>query len=237
MDSGSTGTDGASDAQDETAAAEGGSQETGAPGSGDSSAEAGTDATADAPVDASPDTTSGSGNDAGPDAPVIDAGAALRVFVSSKTYDGNLGGALGADGICKTLAMQAGLGGTWMAWVSDATTSPSQRFTKSTVPYRRLDGAVVASSWATLTSGLSNAIDVDETNASLATADNNASKTWTATTTAGTLGSSSCGGFASNASTTTGEVGHCTGTGTVNWTAAYTTETCSVPNHIYCFEQ
>jgi hypothetical protein len=232
QDTGSPGMDGAPDVQDETPS-EGGDETVAAEG-GDASADAGADSVAEAQVDSAADT----GADTGQDAPAVDAGTALRVFVSSKTYDGKLGGALGADGVCNTLATQAGLGGTWMAWVSDTTTSPGQRFTKSTVPYRRLDGVVIASSWANLTSsGLSNAIDVTETNASLAAADSNASKTWTGTTVAGALGTNSCGGFASNASTTTGAVGHCTGTGTVNWTAAYTTETCSVPNHIYCFEQ
>ena len=51
------------------------------------------------------------------------------------------------------------------------------------------------------------------------------------------LGTASCSNFGSNAATETGEVGHCTGTGTVNWTSAYMTEECNVQNHIYCFEQ
>jgi hypothetical protein len=226
----------APDAQDETEmATEGGGGDTGTLGGGDSSTGEGA---TDAQDSAVQETSADSGRDTGQDAPPpVDAGSALRVFVSSKTYDGNMGGALGADALCATLAMQAGLGGTWMAWVSDATTSPSQRFTKATVPYRRLDGVAVASSWADLTTGILNAIDVDETNASHASDSSGASKTWTATTVAGVLGTSSCGNFASNSSTTTGEVGHCTGTGTVNWTSAYATESCNVPNHIYCFEQ
>jgi hypothetical protein len=238
QDTASPGIDSATDAPDESLMAdEGGGAETAAPEAGDGSTGGGSDGSADAHDSAIPEVGADSGHDASQDAPAIDSGTALRVFVSSKTYDGNLGGALGADGICNTLATQAGLGGTWMAWISDATTSPSQRFTKATVPYRRLDGVAVASSWADLTTGISNAIDVDETNASHAADSSNASKTWTGTTVAGVLSTSSCGNFASNSSTTTGQVGHCTGTGTVNWTSAYATETCSVPNHVYCFEQ
>jgi hypothetical protein len=36
--------------------------------------------------------------------------------------------------------MAAGLPGTYRAWISDITGSPSTRFTKSTIPYVRRDG-------------------------------------------------------------------------------------------------
>jgi hypothetical protein len=160
------------------------------------------------------------------------------VFVSNETYDGARGGHAGADATCQTLATGAGLGGTWMGWISDSTSSPSQRFSKATVGYFLLDGTSVAASWTDLTTnGPTHAIDLTETGASLAAASSNASKTWTATLVSGALGTPSCSDFASNASSATGEVGHCTGTGAVNWTSAYTTEACNVPNHLYCFEQ
>jgi hypothetical protein len=99
-------------------------------------------------------------------------------------------------------------------------------------------GTPVAASWTDLTkNGPTHAIDLTETRASLATASIDGSKTWTATLTTGVLGTPSCSNFASNASVVEGEVGHCTGTGTVNWTSAYTTETCDITNHLYCFEQ
>jgi hypothetical protein len=160
---------------------------------------------------------------------------ARRVFVSSATYTGNLGGASGADTTCGTLAMQAGLGGSWMAWISDATTSPGQRFVKATVPYRMLDGTMLASSFGSLSAGISSAINIDEKGESLAGASSDGSKTWTGTLTSGAVDKSSCTGFTSASGT--GEVGHCTSMGTVGWTSAYTSEMCSVANHIYCFEQ
>lgn len=50
----------------------------------------------------------------------------VRVFVSSQTYNGNLQvaaggpeGGLAGDAICQSLADAAGLGGTWVAWLSD----------------------------------------------------------------------------------------------------------------------
>jgi hypothetical protein len=163
---------------------------------------------------------------------------ARRVFVTDETYGGALGGHAGADATCQSLATGAGLGGTWMAWISDSTSSPSQRFSKPTVGYFLLDGTPVASSWTALTTnGPTHAVDLTETRVSLAAVSADASKTWTATVVSGALGTPSCSDFATNASTKSGSVGHCTGTGTVNWTAAYAGEACSVPNRLYCFEQ
>jgi hypothetical protein len=125
-----------------------------------------------------------------------------------------------------------------MAWISDSTSSPGARFSTSTVGYYLLDGTLLAPNWADLTaSGLLHAIDVSETGASLASASADASKTWTGTLLTGLLGTASCSDFGSGAATETGEVGHCTGTGTSNWTSAYTAEGCNVQNHLYCFEQ
>ena len=87
------------------------------------------------------------------------------VFLSSVSYNGNLGGALGADAKCQALADASVLAGkTFKAWVSDATTSPSQRFTKHG-KFVRLDGVTIAESWADLTDGkLAAPITVTEKN-------------------------------------------------------------------------
>jgi hypothetical protein len=110
------------------------------------------------------------GADAGaPDTGPIDTGApdaapsARRVFVSSATSTGDLGGPAGADILCRDLASSAGLGGDWKAWISSAASSPSTRFVRSTVPYRLVDGTPVAASWDALVSGtLAHPIDRDE---------------------------------------------------------------------------
>jgi cysteine-rich repeat protein len=73
------------------------------------------------------------------------------IFVSSVMYTGNLGGLGGADAKCQGLAQAAGLPGTYMAWLSDGTGSPSTRMTKAAVPYVRPDGMKVANNWADLT--------------------------------------------------------------------------------------
>jgi hypothetical protein len=85
----------------------------------------------------------------------VDGGSATfkRVFVSSKTFTGALGGLVGADCECKKLADAAGLGGKWMAWLASETEWPATRFTKSTVPYQLVNGTKVADNWTDLTDG------------------------------------------------------------------------------------
>lgn len=82
----------------------------------------------------------------------VGATADKRVFVSPINTS-NLGGIAGADAICQADADQHGLSGTYYAWLSDSTTSPSQRFTRSLGNYKLVDGTVIASGWAGLTSG------------------------------------------------------------------------------------
>jgi len=88
------------------------------------------------------------------------------IFVTSKTYDGALGGIVGADDKCNTQAMEAGLAnaGSFMAWLSTGEVTPSSRMTHHEEPYLLLDGkTTVAASWEQLTDGtLDNAIAVDE---------------------------------------------------------------------------
>ncbi|MBK6698138.1 MAG: hypothetical protein IPG50_39025 [Myxococcales bacterium] len=73
-----------------------------------------------------------------------------RVFVTSATYTGLLGGTAGADAKCQGLADAAHIGGRFKAWV----TSPATRFLHSRGPYVRVDDVVVANSWADLADGV-----------------------------------------------------------------------------------
>ena len=88
-----------------------------------------------------------------------------RVFVTSTTHDGNLGGLAGADAICQARAAAAGLPGTYLAWLSDGSASPATRFlTQSAGPYRLVNGTTIADDWADLTSGdLDAPINITET--------------------------------------------------------------------------
>ncbi len=82
------------------------------------------------------------------------------MFITSGRYNGNLGGLEGADGKCQQCAEAAGLPGTYMAWLSDNTSSPSSRFTKYTLPYVLTNGTVVADGWDDLTDGSALAVEL-----------------------------------------------------------------------------
>jgi trimeric autotransporter adhesin len=49
------------------------------------------------------------------------------VFVTSATFDGNLGGVAGGDSKCQAAATGAGLGGTWRAWLATSTATAQSR--------------------------------------------------------------------------------------------------------------
>jgi len=155
-----------------------------------------------------------------------------RVFVTSTTTAGAMGGVSGGDAICQTRANAAALGGSYLAWLADtATASPASRFTKSVMPYVLVNGTKVADNYTDLTDGtLDNAINVTELNGSYT------GSVWTSVTSSGAFSSSvQCNGWTSNASAVTGL------NGTANavdqtWTAAGGTF-CNSTFALYCFEQ
>jgi hypothetical protein len=65
-----------------------------------------------------------------------------RIFVTSETYDGDLGGIAGADAICQGHADAASLGGTWRALLQTPTEDWHERLTGSR-GWVRVDGAPV----------------------------------------------------------------------------------------------
>jgi hypothetical protein len=210
----------------------------------------------DAGFDASV-TDAGAPQDAGLDAPadVVDSGppvsctstcgaqalcitgfcvASRRVFVSTESFTGNLGGTSGADHSCQSLANGAGLGGTWKAWVSDDSTSPSTRFTQATVGYRLLDGTLLAANWSVLVGGaLLHTISLTEQRTSATNA-----AVWTGTLSTGVaIGSNVCSGFTSSANGAAAAVIGNTGRTDIGWSNA-TSEQCDSNNlRIYCMEQ
>jgi hypothetical protein len=74
------------------------------------------------------------------------------VFVTSTTYNGNLGGTSGADSKCMARAQAGSLPGYYKAWVSNETTYPQISFTQSPDGYILPDRlTMVANSWDDLT--------------------------------------------------------------------------------------
>jgi hypothetical protein len=159
-----------------------------------------------------------------------------RVFVTSTTYSGNLGGLVGADAKCQERANTANLGGTWKAWLSDSTNSAASRLNQNTGSYQLLNGTVIANDWSDLTDGsLQNIFVVTE----LGT--NFSARVWTNTKTDGSTKYQTDNATCANWTSNSGSYWAVTGTSYVpdsRWTDNNDTSFCSgSSNHLYCFEQ
>lgn len=157
------------------------------------------------------------------------------VFLTSTTHDENLGGLSGADNICQDLATIAGLPGTYLAWLSDSTDSPSTRFARSIVPYVLTDGTQVADDWSDLTDGNIDApINRDEKKQSYS----NLGRAWTNTKGDGTKNAPvHCENWttanpAGDLSTVAGDFF----SQGMNWTNA-SQANCQTNLRLYCFQQ
>lgn len=141
-----------------------------------------------------------------------------RVFVTSSTYSGALGGLEGADVECQVAADAAdpeGLGGDWKAWLSgdadvDADVDAASRLTHDGGPYTLVDGTtVVAQNWTDLTDGtLLNQINMTESG-ELLTIGIGQNGVWTNTGANGAIpaNKASCDGWTSSESSVLGRIG------------------------------
>ncbi len=160
-----------------------------------------------------------------------------RVFVTASDFSGDTSGLTGADLICQDAADTAGLGGAWVAYMSDTGTNAIDRVGLG--PFVLLDGTVIATSRADLTDGsISHAINLDENGAT--------QSKWvkTGTDTNGTRGTSSstnglctnwtngCGVCYGNHFYATTGRSYETGSGWTNVGWLF----CSQSSGIYCFE-
>ena len=158
------------------------------------------------------------------------------VFVSSTPHTGNLGGLTGADAICNDLAEEAGLPGTYLAWLSDSSDTPLTQFTQATVPYRRVDGTQVAANWTELTDEagrLDEEISVDEGGGRP-----NSNLVWTATDALGgaPFPLRACSDWTSSSFDETGHVGSSLADD-FRWTEPAGFSPCGELAHLYCFQQ
>jgi cysteine-rich repeat protein len=162
-----------------------------------------------------------------------------RVFVTSTVYNGNMGGLAGADARCQERADAGGLSGTFLAWLSDSTGSPSTRMTHGLGHYLLITGEAIATSWADLTDGqILRPIDRDELgNPSQGTFVCQGGEVWSNTSAAGAVsGADDCGNWATAANQTS-SAGNVQFTDE-GWTSSGCTSIgCLSPLPIYCFEQ
>jgi len=156
-----------------------------------------------------------------------------RVFVTSKTYMGNLGGVAGGDAECKSLAVAAGLGGSWKAWLGETNgMGPSSRFVHSALPYVLVGGTQIASSWTDLTDGMLAApIDRDETGTAIDVT--GVTSVWTGAGPDGTSFSPCCADWTDTAS---GSGAGSTKRADGGWVFGGG-QGCTMLARIYCFEQ
>ena len=163
---------------------------------------------------------------------------AAYVFVSSESYDGNLGGVAGADTKCQELADAAKLPGVYQAWLSDDTMAAKERVKASDFAYVRPDGVLVAKEFSKfwMGQGLMASISVTETKAPIDPIMGCAGedKVWTGTT---ALGLSQPGKTCMNWTVTMGDMAS---VGDLDEKGAGWTEGCPAPcfamAHLYCFE-
>ena len=155
------------------------------------------------------------------------------VFVTSQTYEGDLGGLNGADVLCQGLADAAGLEGTFMAWLSDPTNSPSTRFGRLG-SFELVDGTSIANDWEDLTDGsLSTPINQTEEGTVLGT-----ERVWSATAADGTfLVANQCREWSENGSSSGGGGAGTTGASDSTWTNDVNGLLCDRPAYLFCFEQ
>lgn len=170
-------------------------------------------------------------NDAGTEASVDAAPRMLRVFITSTTHGGALGGVVGGDQICAARATAASLPGVFRAWLSANGTPAPDRIT-SNGPWHLVNGTLVAQSKAALVSGNLNA-RIDRTEAGNVPPDVD-DRAWTGTMGNGTQGMYTCGGWTTSSDGAGGVVGEAIHTNG-QWTAL-TAEPCSFANRLYCFE-
>lgn len=159
------------------------------------------------------------------------------VFVTSDTYQGDLGGVLGADAKCQACAEAAGLDGIYRAWISTRTTDcPDETFAKWDGVYALVDDTIIAYSWADLTDGrLVNPIDTDEYGYKV-----QASYVWTGTDVGGKLPSGQtmggCYRYTKSSWNYRSTRGSTSSTDS-GWTDLEGLNSCSSYNRLYCFEQ
>jgi hypothetical protein len=164
-----------------------------------------------------------------------------RLFETRTRFKGNLVAAANAEGgpvtnglaagdeLCNRTAAAAGLGGTWIAWLSDSATNAIDRI-QDVGPWYRLDGALVFANKAALAGNprVETFVTEDCTVSDLAV--------WTGTLSNGTKASNTCDDWGSSGSDVHGLCGFANTTTNQKWSEG-TVPLCNTAYNLYCFEQ
>jgi cysteine-rich repeat protein len=157
-----------------------------------------------------------------------------NVFITSESYQGNFGGVSEADASCQSLADKVGLAGTYMAWLSDTNSGPSDRFgidPNFAGVFQLVDGTVLANGWGDLTDGeLAATISQNESGGSVLS-----SSVWTNTDIAGApKGDLTCKAWTSLSGIDEGHIGLSEFSDSL-WTD-HKGNGCSNSARLYCFQ-
>ncbi len=154
------------------------------------------------------------------------------IFVSSNTYNGNLGGLSGADTICNNLASASGLSGGFKAWLSHSTSNISDEIIPDDVVafYLSDNTTKVADNSTDLLSGtIQNFINLDESGTI------NNIQVWTGTNESGYVTTNQhCSDWTSSSPSVNGKIGN-SNRQNKEWTD-YGDEKCNDAYAIYCFQ-
>lgn len=159
-----------------------------------------------------------------------------RVFATKSEYPGQLGGLAGGDAKCATAAAAANLGGTWKAWLSDATTPALARIA-DVGPWYRVESPLrtrVFNNKANLQTSPLAGITTDENGTALPRPFGDAPQVWTGTAVGGSSSTFHCQSwtFLGSAYGTVGLAGAIDN----QWTIS-ASPSCANSAHLYCFEQ
>jgi hypothetical protein len=146
-----------------------------------------------------------------------------RIFMSTFTHNGNLGGLAAADALCQSDAAGLGYGSSWRAVLSDSWASAKDRLS-ITYPVVRADSPATTVAATDLWSGsLANGVT------------GGGSDTWTATFSDGSRSTVNCSDWTTSSSGTSGRYGKSNSTSN-GWTD-YGTQPCDNNYRLYCIEQ
>ncbi len=159
--------------------------------------------------------------------------AAYRIFTTTLTYTGNLGGLTGADAKCQAQADSASLTGTWKAILSDSGTNASGRLSfASGIDFTNMLGTTVATSAADLWDGtISDAVNFDQLTAP------RGHTVWTGSAFSGLGAAEHCLDWSSTNNAQTGRYGNPSDSSTPNNWLSSGTITCDLSQALLCVAQ
>jgi hypothetical protein len=150
------------------------------------------------------------------------------VFLTKVQHNGILGGLSAADQICQQEASDAGLQGTYKAWLSTESTSAASRLANYGNPLRLPNGALVANGISgLLVNGPRVPINIQADGSGPVT-----SSVWSGTNANGGSSLADCGGWVANGLGTYGR----SDTTTALWSSVGP-QSCTVAMRLYCLQQ